>query len=57
VVKRPDDPGEVAAALARLLDDAGLRRAMGEAARRRAEERFNYDRLAEVLDGALLPLE
>jgi phosphatidylinositol alpha-1,6-mannosyltransferase len=57
VVKRPHDPGEVAAALARLLDDAGLRRAMGEAARRRAEERFNYDRLAEVLDGALLPLE
>ena len=49
VVGRPDDPVAVAAALARLLDDAQLRRAMGAAARRRAELLFSYDRLAGEL--------
>ena len=53
VVGEPDDPGAVAAALARLLDDAGLRRQQGRAARRRAEEQFSYDQLAPVLDVAL----
>ena len=57
VVDRPDDPLAVAAALAPLLDDPHLRAARGAAARRRAEEQFNYDRLAAVLDGALAPLE
>jgi phosphatidylinositol alpha-1,6-mannosyltransferase len=46
VVDRPEDPVAAAAALARLLDDADLRRAMGTAARRRAEQLFSYDRLA-----------
>jgi glycosyltransferase involved in cell wall biosynthesis len=49
VVDRPEDPVAVAAALARLLDDDGLRRAQGAAARDRAEQRFSYDRLAEGL--------
>ena len=49
VVSRPGDPVAVAAALARLLDDADLRRAMGAAARQRAERHFSYDRLAERL--------
>jgi phosphatidylinositol alpha-1,6-mannosyltransferase len=49
VVRRPDDPVAVAAALSRLLDDADLREAMGAAARRRAEETFAYDRLARSL--------
>jgi phosphatidylinositol alpha-1,6-mannosyltransferase len=49
VVGRPEDPVAVAAALARLLDDAALCRAMGAAARRRAEDHFDYDRLAAGL--------
>ncbi|MGI8983886.1 MAG: glycosyltransferase family 4 protein, partial [Acidimicrobiales bacterium] len=53
VVGRPQDPVAVAAALGRLLDDPGLCRAMGDAARRRAVERFSYDRLAADLAGAL----
>ncbi|MDQ6909482.1 MAG: glycosyltransferase, partial [Actinomycetota bacterium] len=57
VVERPDDVLAVEAALARLLDDDDLRHKMGDAARRRAEERFDYDRLAGVLDRALSPLE
>ena len=36
----------LAAAIARLLDDASLRTALGEAARRRAEERFDIARNA-----------
>ena len=57
VVRRPDDPGAVAAALAALLDDPALRSLAGRAARRRVEERFGYDRLAAVLDQALAALE
>jgi phosphatidylinositol alpha-1,6-mannosyltransferase len=57
VVDRPGDPSAVAAALARLLDDADLRAAQGRAARRRAEDCFDYDRLAANLDHALAPLE
>jgi phosphatidylinositol alpha-1,6-mannosyltransferase len=49
VVGRPEDPVAVAAALARLLDDGDLCRAMGAAARRRAEQVFSYDRLAGEL--------
>jgi len=49
VVSRPGDPVAVAGALARLLDDADLCRAMGATARRRAEQLFSYDRLAGVL--------
>src|SRR5262249_17302489 len=49
VVDRPDDPGAVAQALARLLDDPARREAMGAAARIRAVEAFSYDVLAERL--------
>jgi phosphatidylinositol alpha-1,6-mannosyltransferase len=56
IVGRPDDPVAVAAALARLLDDADLCRAMGEAARARAEQHFSYDRLAHSLAGHLAGL-
>jgi glycosyltransferase involved in cell wall biosynthesis len=43
----------LAAALARLFDDPELGRAMGAAARRRAEEHFSYDHLAVLLAGAI----
>ena len=57
VVDRPDDPVATASVLARLLDDPDLRRAQGQAARRRAEAEFSYDVLAPVLDEALAGLE
>ena len=57
VVAEPRDPAGTAWALARLLDDPILRRAQGEAARRRAEQEFSYDVLAPVLDRALAALE
>ena len=53
VVRRPQDPVALAAALARLLDDDDLSQAMGAAARRRAEALFSYDRLAADLAGHL----
>jgi phosphatidylinositol alpha-1,6-mannosyltransferase len=48
-----DDPLAVAAALAPLLDDETLRRRMGDAARTRAIEEFDYARLAARLADAL----
>ena len=56
VVRRPEDPVAVAAALARLLDDPDLCRAMGAAARVRAERDFSYDRLAGDLAAHLAGL-
>lgn len=53
VVGDPTSVAEVAAALAELVDDPGLRRRMGRAARARAERHFAYDVLAERLDAAL----
>jgi phosphatidylinositol alpha-1,6-mannosyltransferase len=44
---------ELTAALRRLLADPALRRRMGDAARRRAEQRFDYDVLASRLAAAL----
>jgi len=53
VVGRPEDPSDVAAALARLLDDEALRRRMGLAARERAMACFDYQSLAPRLAEAL----
>lgn len=53
VVHRPEDAGELALALRRLLADEGLRRQMGARARARALEVFDYDVLAPRLAGAL----
>jgi phosphatidylinositol alpha-1,6-mannosyltransferase len=53
VVDRPEDPAEVAAALARLLEHAGLRAEMGERSRRRAVASFSYPVLASRLGGYL----
>jgi glycosyltransferase involved in cell wall biosynthesis len=41
----PKDPEALASALNRLLEDAGLRRQMGEAGRRRALDRFTEARM------------
>lgn len=43
----PGDPEALDEALSRLLDDAGLRRRLGEAGRRLAEERFGVRRMAD----------
>jgi glycosyltransferase involved in cell wall biosynthesis len=40
VLVPPDDPGALAAAIEKVLDDPALGAAMGEAGRRRVEERF-----------------
>jgi phosphatidylinositol alpha-1,6-mannosyltransferase len=56
VVRRPGQVADVAAALARLLDDPAACRAMGAAGRARAESEFSYDRLAERLGPALAAL-
>ena len=56
VVRSPHDPVAVAAAVARLLDDGDLCRAMGAAARVRAERQFSYDRLAAHLAAHLAGL-
>ncbi len=54
VVDPPTSVEATTSALAELLDDEDRRRAMGEAARRRAEKEFAYEvlaaRLAEALD-------
>jgi glycosyltransferase involved in cell wall biosynthesis len=43
----PGRPDELAAALKRLLDDPRQARAMGQAGRRRVEERFSWASVAE----------
>jgi glycogen synthase len=43
----PSRPDRLAAALRRLLDDPAAARALGRAGRRRVEERFTWDRVAE----------
>jgi glycosyltransferase involved in cell wall biosynthesis len=54
----PRCPGRLAEAMSELLRDEGKRRAMGEAGRRRAEERFSLGRMVaeiEALYGSLAP--
>ncbi len=53
VVRRPDRVDEAVDAYTALLDDPARRRAMGEAARRRAVAEFSYDVLAERLGRSL----
>ncbi len=57
VVRRPQDPGDVAAALRQMLSDARLRRRMGDEARRRACRDFDYDALAAKLAAALAEVQ
>src|SRR4029078_1258382 len=45
----PREPKEIAGAIARLLRDDELREAMGDAARRRAEE-FSWERVTAKVD-------
>ena len=53
VVDPPDDIEAVAAAIARLVDDAHLRARLGIAARSRAVAEFTYDTLAARLASAI----
>jgi phosphatidylinositol alpha-1,6-mannosyltransferase len=53
IVRRPEDPNEVAAALQALLDDPGRRADMARSSRKRAVAEFSYDVLAERLGRAL----
>jgi phosphatidylinositol alpha-1,6-mannosyltransferase len=53
VVRRPEDPREVAAAFEALLDDPVRRAEMAVASRKRAVAEFSYDVLAERLGHAL----
>ena len=56
VVDRPGDASAVAAALASLLDDSGLRERLGAEARRRAVTEFDYDKLARTLRQTLVEM-
>jgi len=54
----PYDPGAVAGALIRLLDDPALRRSLGTAGRRAVEKYFNWGRVTrdfEDIEGQLRP--
>jgi phosphatidylinositol alpha-1,6-mannosyltransferase len=53
VVRRPEDPREVAAAIEALLDDPTGRAEMAIASRKRAVAEFSYDVLAERLGRSL----
>jgi len=53
VVRQPDDPRAVAAAIERLLNDPERAHAMGVAGRRRAIREFSYDVLANRLGTSL----
>jgi glycosyltransferase involved in cell wall biosynthesis len=53
LVVSPDDAQALAAALTRLIDDPDLRQRLGDAARRRALERFDASRNADRLLGLL----
>jgi glycosyltransferase involved in cell wall biosynthesis len=48
VVVPPRDPAALRAALDRLLADPALRRRLGSAGRRRAQERFSWDVVTEA---------
>ena len=53
LVRRPTEAGDVARAIAGLLDDPVALAAMGRAARSRAEASFDYDLLAPRLSASL----
>jgi glycosyltransferase involved in cell wall biosynthesis len=46
----PSNPGDLAAALGRLLSDPGLASRLGAAAERLARERFGVDRMADAYE-------
>jgi glycosyltransferase involved in cell wall biosynthesis len=48
-----DDSAALATALEQILADSDLARRWGEAARRRVLEEFSWERVAELVEGAL----
>jgi phosphatidylinositol alpha-1,6-mannosyltransferase len=53
ILRTPDDPGAVAAAIEQMLADGDLRARLGNAARQRAVTEFDYDALANRLRDAI----
>jgi len=53
----PGDAEAMAMRLVEVLTDAGLQRSMGQAARRRAEERFDWDVIARAWDASYRALD
>jgi len=49
----PDSVDQLAAAIKRLADDAGLRASLGQAGRRRVLEEFNWQKQAAIFSAAL----
>ena len=50
LLAEPGDLDGMTAALARVIGDAGLRRRLGDAAARKAEEQFTVDRMARAYE-------
>ena len=46
----PRDPAALAAAIERLAGDEGLRRELGEAARKRCVEGYSYERMLDRME-------
>jgi glycosyltransferase involved in cell wall biosynthesis len=53
----PDDPGELADAVIRLLSEDHLARTVGSSGRRRVEERFTWERVADRMAPILSRVE
>jgi glycosyltransferase involved in cell wall biosynthesis len=53
VLYDPRDPAGLSTAIARLSDDADLRRRLGSAARRRVEDHFSWESHCRALDSAM----
>jgi glycosyltransferase involved in cell wall biosynthesis len=56
-VKVAVDPGAIAGGINRVIGDPGLRRALGDAGRRKLETRFHWDAIAEAYTGIYRDLD
>jgi len=56
ILVRQSDIGEIAASITRLLTDEPLRRRLGQAGRRRLEDRFSYSRFFDRMTSLVSPV-